>query len=79
MVNVPKFQPPHITSSSLLQEQAHFLELAPTCTRIVKQIAELAGIWLDFLDVLLKSWIAFEYQYLVLGPAFLAYSVHLDL
>ncbi len=54
------------------------MKLAPSRTCVVEQVAEFAGVWFDFLYILLEPGIAFEHQYLMLRSTFLAYSVHLS-
>ena len=56
---VPQLQPVDVAGRLLLQEIAHFLQLAPSRACVVQKITQLARIWLDFLDSLLKLWITF--------------------
>jgi len=62
--------------SALLEEVGHFLQLAPSCADIVKQVTQLARIRLDADIVLLELWIALQHQHLVFRATGLACGVH---
>ena len=65
-----------IASRFLLQKCSHFLELTPPRAGIVKQIAELARVWLDVDSAFLEMRVAPEDQYLVFGSYSLAHGIH---
>lgn len=73
---IPNASLPDIAGGPLVQKIANLLQFTSASTRVVQQVAELAGIGLDLDIVLLVTRIALQDQDLMLGPAFLAYSIH---
>lgn len=66
----------NVTCRAALQELPHFLQLAPTSACIVKQVAEFTRIGFDIGDVLLKFWIAFQDENLMLRSKRLSHGMH---
>jgi hypothetical protein len=64
-LRLPKPAHPHIAGGFLLEKGADLLELGATRAGVVKEVAELAGARLDFLDIFLELWIALENEDLV--------------
>lgn len=54
------------------------MQLAPACTGIVEQVAELTRVRLDLDIVLLVTRVAFQDQDLVLGAALLTQGMHFN-
>ena len=65
-----------ITCSLPLEESADLLKLTSSGAGVIQQVAELAGIRFDFLDILLEARVALQDQDLVFGSTSLSYSVH---
>lgn len=74
--DIPNPSLPDITRSAFVQEITHLLQLASAGARIIKEVAQLAGIGLDLNVVFVMSRVAVEHQYLMLGPASLPNRVH---
>jgi hypothetical protein len=74
--NIPYAVLPHISGSALIQKVAHFLQLAPSRTCIIQQVAQFARIRLDICIVLLELRIALQHQDLMLRTAGLPCGVH---
>jgi hypothetical protein len=75
-IDIPYSSPPDIAGCLLLQERSHFLDLASSSRRIVEEVAQLARIGLYVHSSFCRSWIAFQYEDLMLRTAFLSNGVH---
>jgi len=74
--NVPYPRAPYIASCLLLQKGAHLLDLAPSCSRIVQEVTQLAGIWFDINRTLGRTRITFKNQNLMLWATLLPNGMH---
>lgn len=73
---LPKLLPPDIASRLLLEKGADFGQLSPSCGDIVHEIAQFAGVWLDFLHGFLVLGVAFQHEHLVFWSTFVARAMY---
>jgi hypothetical protein len=75
-VDVPYARVRYVASRLLLQKGAHLLDLAPSCSRIVQEVTQLAGVWFDVNRTLGCSRITFQNQNLMLWATLLPNGMH---